>query len=199
MGRQIGAFFAERRTRFEEMFRHVCDCLGGAEGLDGRRLIAALAMSWLGIEDHESLRHSTMCGFPWLGNSADGTPIATFDQKRARLLYVSSIGEENGLTIDEYRFAEWFTRDTRTEAGYPDPAHAPKTGLAGFLSIAVRNTEFFRKDVIPHDRGFRRLIRRFGYSELPLVVFEVLALKTSRRKDMRHLRLDDAGRHLLRD
>ena len=31
MGRQIGAFFAERRTRFEEMFRHVCDCLGGAE------------------------------------------------------------------------------------------------------------------------------------------------------------------------
>ena len=312
LGRQLDAFFAERRTLFEEMFRHVCACLGGAESLDGRRLIAALAMSWaairgqradhlshavihhhnnrriagdmpailddfpeayvlascrhpienalsfktldgrrgtdsfrnfsrnvrgwsvkgwrntekvleqlageerlrlldlnalhewpevltarlaawLGIEDNESLRHSTICGIPWLGNATDGRPIATFDRRRARLLYLSSIGEENGLTIDEYRFAEWFTRDIRTEAGYADPALAPKTGLVGFLSIAARNIEFFRKDAIPHDRGFRRVVRKFGYSELLLVVLEVLALKTSRRKSMRHLRLDDAG------
>ncbi len=156
---------------------------------DPDRMLARLS-AWLGTADEPCLRRSTVCGFDWLGNSADGRPIPTFESRRAHLLYPGSIGREDGLSSAEYRFAEWFTRAIRVATGYPDPADAPRCGLAGFLWIAATRIEPFEGKVIAHDRGVRRLARRFGLVEQLLVLRELLALGRSRRRSLAHLRLD---------
>lgn len=152
-------------------------------------LVAGLA-AWLGLRDHESLRRSTVCGIPWLGNSGDGRPIDTFDASRARLLYRDSVGAETGLSVTEYRFAERLTRGIRTAAGYPDDAGVERSGLAGLVWTTLTRIEFYRGDVIDHDRGLKRFVRRFGLSEQALVLKELLALRLSRRLPLAELRLD---------
>lgn len=145
---------------------------------------------WLGIADDPALRQSTVCDAPWLGNSADGAPIPTFEARRAALVYPDSIGTEKGLSHAEYRFAEWFTRPFLASAGYPDPATAETTSLTGFLWILFSRMEWFRADTIAHDRGLKRIARRMGLMEIALVLKELLALHRSRRRPLADLRLD---------
>lgn len=145
---------------------------------------------WLGISDDPALHTSSVCDIPWLGNSADGAPIPTFEHKRAALIYPATIGTEKGLSRDEYRFAEWFTRPFLRTAGYADPATVGTTSLAGFLWILVSHMEWFRADTIAHDRGLKRFARRLGLVETALVLKELLALRRSVRRPLAHLRLD---------
>lgn len=145
---------------------------------------------WLGISGDPALHTSSVCDVPWLGNSADGAPIPTFEKKRAALIYPASIGTEKGLSRSEYRFAEWFTRPFLTSAGYADPATEGTTSLTGFLWILFSRMEWFRADTIAHDRGLKRFARRLGLVETALVLRELLALKRSVRRPLAHLRLD---------
>jgi hypothetical protein len=145
---------------------------------------------WLGIQDHPALHRSTMFGVDWGGNSADGTPIPTFAEKRSVLAYPGTVGLPNGLTLDEYRFAERLTRGICASAGYPDPEIARRTGVTGFLMILFRRMEWFRADVIAHDRGLKKLARRMGVIEVALVLREALSLRRSIRRDFAGLRLD---------
>lgn len=145
---------------------------------------------WLGIADHPSLHRSTMFGIDWGGNSADGTPIPTFSDKRARLIYPGNVGQSGGLTLTEYRFAEWLTRGVCQAAGYPDPESERRTGAGGFLRILFTHMEWFRADVIAHDRGLKKLARRLGVIEIVLVLREARALRQSRRFRFADMRLD---------
>ena len=156
---------------------------------DPETLINKLS-NWLEIKNDQSLYQPTICGIPWLGNSADGTPIPAFDKKRAQLLYPISIDTEQGLTANEYRFAEYFTRDILTKAGYSDSVNITKVNIFGFLSVGVRKIEFFQKNVIPIDKGIKSLLRKFGYSELLLVILEVIHVKLFPFKSMQHYRFD---------
>lgn len=145
---------------------------------------------WLGISDDPALHASSICDVPWLGNSADGVPIPTFEHKRAALIYPTGIGTEKGLSRSEYRFAEWFTRPFLRSAGYADPATEGTTSLVGFLWILFSHMEWFRADTIAHDRGLKRFARRLGLVEIVLVLKEILALRRSVRRPLAHLRLD---------
>ncbi|WP_281018623.1 MULTISPECIES: sulfotransferase [unclassified Minwuia] len=145
---------------------------------------------WLGISDDPALHASSVCDIPWLGNSADGAPIPTFEHKRAALIYPATIGTQKGLSRNEYRFAEWFTRPFLRSAGYADPATVGTTSLAGFLWILISHMEWFRADTIAHDRGLKRFARRLGLVETALVLKELLALRRSVRRPLAHLRLD---------
>lgn len=156
---------------------------------DPETMLERLA-TWLDISDDPSLRQSTVCDVPWLGNSADGAPIPTFEAKRAALLYPGTIGAEKGLSRAEYQFAEWFTRPFLHSAGYEDTATVKPVDFRGFLWILLLQMEWFRADTIAHDRGLKRFARRLGVVEIALVLREVRALKRSGRRPLAHLRLD---------
>jgi len=156
---------------------------------DPETLINKLS-NWLGIKNDQSLYQPTICGIPWLGNSADGAPISAFDKKRAQLIYPISIDTDQGLTSNEYRFAEYLTRDILTKAGYSDSVNITKVNFFGFLSIGVRKIEFFQKNVIPIDKGIKSFIRKFGYSELLLVIIEVVQVKLFSFISTQHHRFD---------
>lgn len=156
--------------------------------------VLARLTSWLGIADHPSLRESTVFGINWGGNSADGTPIPTFAEKRSKLAYPGTVGTGKGLTLSEYRFAERMTRGICAAAGYRDPEAGKRTGLPGFLAILFSRMEWFRADVIAHDRGIRKLARRLGLVEVALVLREMFALRRTRFRDYASLRLDQPSR-----
>lgn len=145
---------------------------------------------WLGIQRHDALRSATMFGIDWSGNSADGRPIPTFEGSRAELLYPGTIGNGNGLSVDEYRFAEWLTRGVCEDAGYRNSSKVARTGFGGFLWILVRRMEWYRSDTIAHDRGVRRLARRLGAVEALLVLREAIMLRRRPRLPFGKLRLD---------
>ncbi len=151
--------------------------------------IARLA-GWLGIEDHPSLHRSTMFGHDWGGNSADGTPIPTFSAKRSKLAYPGTVGAEKGLTLTEYQFAERLTRGICKAAGYADPEAGQRSGLLRGIAILLTRMEWFRADVIAHDRGLKKLARRLGIIEVALVMREMFALSRTRFRDYASLRLD---------
>lgn len=148
---------------------------------------------WLGISDHDLLRQSTMFGIDWGGNSADGQPIPTFSANRAKMLYPGSVGQDGGLTLAEFRYAEWLTRSVCAAAGYADPDVDKRTGLTGFLTILFTEMEWFRADTIAHDQGVRKLARRLGAVEIALVLREVIALRRTRFRNYAALRLDNSS------
>lgn len=155
-----------------------------------QRLLSAMC-DWLGIGFSDSLLQSTIAGHPWMGNSADGRPIATFDPARAQLLYPATLGTAKGLDEDEYRFARHFTGKVMEAFGYDDPlaAQIAEANLLSFAGIAVRRMEWLVPGTISHDRGVKRWLRRLGWTELLLVARERWKLGAVAAVSLRQWRL----------
>ena len=147
-------------------------------------------VSWLDIVNHDSLKKPSISGIPWLGNSADGKPIEAFEKKRSILLYPTTIGTEQGLSQDEYLFAEYFCKDIMIKLGYDNSVKLQSINILQFFFILFKKIDFIDKNVIPHDKGIRKIIRMFGYSEIILVIKEVMAMKFIPIKPMKGNRLD---------
>lgn len=146
---------------------------------------------WLGLGFDGSLLQATVAGHPWMGNSADGRPIATFDPIRARLLYPTTLGMDKGLDADEYRFTRYFTHKLLEPFGYDDPlaSQVPEAGLMAFAMIAVRRMEWLVPGTISHDRGLKRWLRRLGWTELLLVAAQLWKFGAVNPVALRQLRL----------
>ena len=145
---------------------------------------------WLEVEPDESLKTPSILGVKWLGNSADGKPIESFEKKRSILKYPITLNTEKGLTSDEYQYAEYFCRDIMKKVGYSDPVTEPKTNILGFCKIGFQNIEFYQSNTIGHDRGWRKFVRRFGYSEILFAFYVIFKSRFFPIKSLKEYRLD---------
>jgi hypothetical protein len=153
------------------------------------KIISRVA-AWIGIENHSPLMKSSISSIPWLGNSADGKPIKTFEEKRKNLIYPYSIGSSKGLTQVEYQYAQYLCNDAMAKLGYSNILKTKPITLFNFLIILVGNIDFFDDRVIPHDKGFRKLIRKFGYSEILLIINQLILMKYAPIQSLIEYRID---------
>jgi len=146
---------------------------------------------WIGIENYIPLMTPSISGIPWLGNSANGEPIKAFEEKRAKLIYPYTIDTEKGLKRFEYQYAQYFCNDAMIKLGYSNNVKIKPINLFIFLVIAFKNIDFFDEAVIPHDKGWRKFVRKFGYSEILLVIKELILIRYAPIPYLKEFRIDE--------
>ncbi len=146
---------------------------------------------WLNLENNDILKQPSILGIPWLGNSADGKPIQAFEKKRSILLYPITLDTKKGLTSEEYLFAEYFCRDIMIKLGYENSVSLKSMNIFRFLFILFKNIEFYNTNITPHDKGIRSIIRKFGYSEIALVLKEIIVMKIKPIESLKEYRIDE--------